>query len=157
MPTDLTTALRNRHSAGTPQAPTTIRPDPLTYVRTIPTTMSPRKMNDPLEETIALSNGVMTRVRMVNATLRHLRIDCSELDALAGNGVSHLATAQDMLMAQNRSATRFALARFQGTVTSLRDTYRQILVHEDLPGDTAQGVLAVAQSLDVTAVRAGSA
>jgi hypothetical protein len=105
-------------------------------------------------EILARSEGVMTRVRMVNAMLRHQGIDCSGLDSLTGTGLVQLTAVQGMVEAGNRSGTRSALARFRTTATLLCDSYREILVREDLPGDTAQGVLSVAQSLDVTAVRA---
>jgi hypothetical protein len=112
---------------------------------------------DPLEEVLSRSNGVMTRVRMINATLRHLRIDCAELDALAGTGIDQLTAVQAMVRTGNRHGTRTALSQFRETVTSLRNAYRGILIREDLPGETAQGVLSVAQSLDVTVVQAGIA
>jgi len=99
----------------------------------------------------------MTRVRMVNTTLRHHRIDCSELDSLAQAGTLQLAAVQEMTRSGDRAGMRAALVQFKSTVTRLRDMYRVILVQKDLPGETAQGVLSVAQSLDVTAVRAGLA
>jgi hypothetical protein len=102
------------------------------------------------------SNGVMTRVRMVNTSLRHLGIDCQVLDDLTRAGTTQLATAQAMQLAGNRSGTRSAFTQFRITTITLRNAYREILVREDLPGDTARGVLSVAQSLDVTAIRAGT-
>jgi hypothetical protein len=119
--------------------------------------MKTRTPTHPVGDILARSDGVMTRVRMVNTTLRHLRIDCSELDALAGTGTVQLATAQAMVMVGNPAGTRSALSQFRDTVTLLRDAYRRVLVREDLPGDTARGVLSVAQSLDVTAVQVGVA
>jgi hypothetical protein len=123
-------------------------------IKRIPAIMNRRTPPDPLVTILAQSEGVMTRVRMINATLRQLRIDCTELDTLAGNGTVQLATAQAMLRVGNLAGTRPALARFRDTVNLLRDAYRVVLVREDLPGETAQGVLSIAQSLDVTAVQA---
>lgn len=150
---DLATVTRSRHHAGLPQARTTIRPEPLTGSTMTPPTTTQVHHPDKLGEYLARSNGVMTRVRMINATLRHLRIECSELDTFAGNGTVQLANVQAMVRAGNRPGTRSALLQFRGSVISLRDAYRCVLVREDLPGEIAQGVLSVAQSLDVTAVQ----
>jgi hypothetical protein len=49
-----------------------------------------------------------------------------------------------------------SLQEFRTTLKTLRDTYRGILADEDLPHATAQGVLSVAQSLDVTAAQIGA-
>jgi hypothetical protein len=94
---------------------------------------------------------------MVNTTLRHLGIRCAELDTLAGAGTIQLAEVQVMVRAGDRPGTKTALARFRMTITALRDAYREVLIREDLPGETAQGVLSVAQSLDVTAIQSGIA
>lgn len=157
MPTTLTTILRNHDGAGTRQTCTKIRTESIAYVRTIPAIMNPPQTNDNIEEILARSNGVITRVRMVNATLRHLRIDCSELDNLAVTGTAQLAILQEMSRDENRSGISSTLTQFRDTVKSLRDAYRGVLVREDLPGEIAQGVLSVAQSLDITAVKAGIA
>ena len=108
-------------------------------------------------EIFTRGDGVMTRVKMVNTTLKHHRINCVKLESLAEAGRVQLTAAQDMARSGNRTGTRAALIQFRSTVTSLRDMYRDILIREDLPGETAKGVLSVAQSLDVAAVRAGLA
>ena len=105
-------------------------------------------------EIVVMGNGVMTRVRMVNTSLSGLGIDCGSIETLTRAGTVQLVTAQEMLLAGNNPGTRSAIARFRATVVSLRDAYREVLVREDLPGETARGVLSVAQSLDVTAARA---
>jgi hypothetical protein len=101
---------------------------------------------------ISRSEGVLTRVRMVNAMLRHQGIDCSELDELTGSGSVQLAFVLEMERSGNCAASGPAIRQFRSTVERLRDTYREILVREDLPGDTAQGVLSVTRSLAATAV-----
>jgi hypothetical protein len=157
MPTTLAGTIRARRNAGVAPACPAVHPDYSAFIRTIPPIMKTQSTINPLGDILTRSDGVMTRVRMVNTTLRHLRIDCSELDILAGTGTAQLVTAQAMVRAGNRQGTRSALSQFRDTVTTLRDAYRGILVREDLPGETAQGVLSVAQSLDVTAVQAGIA
>jgi hypothetical protein len=62
-----------------------------------------------------------------------------------------------MVEGGDRAGTFSGLSRFRDTVVLLRDAYRVVLVREDMPGETAQRVLSVAQSLAVTAVRAGIA
>jgi hypothetical protein len=119
--------------------------------------MNPCTNDDTLRDILSRSEGVMTRVRMINASLRLLGINCSELDTLAGAGSVQLASVQEMARGKNHSGLHTALTRFRMTVITMRDAYRDILVREDLPGETAQGVLSVAQSLDVTAVKAAIA
>jgi hypothetical protein len=155
LPELLTGAGRSGCNAGiTPACPalcTSISPG----IRRISSPMNPRPPVYPVGDTLARSDGVMTRVRMVNAMLRHLRIDCTELDALAGTGTIQLAAAQAMILAGNPAGMRSALSQFRETVTLLRDAYRRVLIREDLPTETARGVLSIAQSLDVTAVQVG--
>lgn len=157
MHTTLTGPGRTRHNS-LPPAFTPVHPESAACLRTIPPIMNGARIpTEQIFEIITRGDGVMTRVRMVNATLRHYRVDCSELDTLAEAGRIQLAAAQEMVQSGNRTGTRAALIQFRLTVTSLRDTYREILIREDLPGDTAHGVLSVAQSLDVTAIKAGLA
>ncbi len=153
----LATTLRNRYSAGLPQARTTIYAGSPVNSRSFPMIMPPQVKEDQLAEILLRSDGVMTRVRMINASLRLLGINCSELDTLAGAGSVQLASVQEMSRTKDRSGLRTALIRFRMTAMTLRDAYRDILMREDLPGETAQGVLSVAQSLDVTAVKAAIA
>jgi hypothetical protein len=146
-----------RRTTGITPPFTALFADITSVIRSIPPIMKTTPVNNDLYRVLSHSEGVMTRVRMINATLRHLRIDCSELDSLAGIGASQLITVQAMVRAGNRPGTRTSLSQFRETVTSLRNAYRAVLVREDLPGETAHGVLSVAQSLDVTAVQAGIA
>jgi hypothetical protein len=146
-----------RRTTGVTPPFTALYPDITFVIRSIPPIMKTTPVNNDLGRVLSRSEGVMTRVRMINATLRHLRIDCSELDSLARTGTAQLTTVQAMVRAGNRPGTRTALSQFRETVTSLRNAYRGVLVREDLPGETAHGVLSVAQSLDVTAVQAGIA
>jgi hypothetical protein len=117
--------------------------------------MRARTAANPVAEILVRSNAVMTRVLMVNSTLHSLRINCAELDALASAGSCQLAVVDTMNRAGDRAGIGTSLSEFRQTVTRLRDAYRVILIREDLPGETAHGVLSVAQSLDVTAVKAG--
>ncbi|PKL63706.1 MAG: hypothetical protein CVV32_12335 [Methanomicrobiales archaeon HGW-Methanomicrobiales-3] len=157
MPANLQSALRNRNNTGIPQARTTIYQGSSKSYRTFPMIMNPCTNDDTLRDVLLRSEGVMTRVRMINASLRLLGINCSELDTLAGAGSVQLASVQEMAHVKNHSGLRTSLTRFRMTVITMRDAYRDILVREDLPGETAQGVLSVAQSLDVTAVKAAIA
>ena len=119
MHNDIANVIRNRYFTGIPQARTTIQPEPVTRISMIPPTMAQVPPHDKLGEFLSRSNGVMTRVRMVNTTLRHLGIDCSHLDSLAGTGTVQLTTVQAMVRAGNRPGTRSALSEFRESVTLL--------------------------------------
>lgn len=157
MPASFATAIRSHYGSGIQQTRPKISGESITNAMCIPSIMNALPKTDKIEEIVTRSNGVMTRVLMVNTTLRQLRIDCAHLDSLAVTGISQLTDLQEMVRVQNRPGVQSVLYQFRGTVTSLRDTYREVLVREDLPGETAQGVLSVAQSLDITAVRTGMA
>lgn len=129
------------------------QPDIRIFGRTIPPAMTITGPADARPgDFLSRSEGVMTRARMVNTMLRHHGVDCTELDALTGSGSAQLAAVQAMNRSGRRLAAGSFLVQFHATVTRLRDTYREILVQVDIPGEIAQGVLSVAQSLDVTAV-----
>ena len=157
MPAALTETVRTWCNAGITTACPALLTKDFTGIGKVPPIMNPRRIPDPLSGVLSRSEGVMTRVRMINSTLCHLCIDCSRLDALAATGTAQLNNAQAMIRAGDLQGTRLALSQFRNTVTLLRDAYRGILIREDLPGETARSVLSVAQSLDVTAVQAGIA
>ena len=90
---------------------------------------------------------------MMNANLSSLGINCTQTQVLVWTGHSQISAAQTQMSAGNAREARATLSEFRGTLQSLRDAYRVILVREDLPQTTAQGVLSVAQSLDVMSVR----
>ena len=149
------TACPPRFTASIPPAGAPVHSDLTACIRAIPPVMKDSLPKEKPADILARSEGVMTRVRMVNTNLRHHGIDCSRVETLAGTGSSQLQTVQAMVCVGNQQGTRSAMLQFRQTVTLLRDAYREILIREDLPGETAHGVLSVAQSLDVTAVKAG--
>jgi hypothetical protein len=95
----------------------------------------------------------MTRAIMVNEDLKKLGLDNSSAERYVSAGTTQLAVATAQLDQGNTEGAKATLLQFRSTVQSLRDSYRSILVKEDLPQTTAKGVLSVAQSLDVTAAR----
>jgi hypothetical protein len=157
MHTTLADALRARRDTGISPACPALHTDYSAIIKTIPPIVKVKSLTELPGDILARSDGVMTRVRMVNTTLKHLNIECSELDKLAGTGTTQLATAQAMVHVGNRQGIRSSLSQFRDTVTLLSNAYRGILAREDLSGETAQGILAVSRSLDVTVLRAGVA
>jgi hypothetical protein len=71
-------------------------------------------------------------------------------------GKIQILEAQNLSRDRDADGAKAYLSEFRNTLKALRDTYRGILVNEDLPQATAQGVLSVAQSLDVTAAQTGA-
>jgi hypothetical protein len=155
MYTTLAGAIRARRDARITEARSPNHFEDHACLRTIPPVMRITHETDPVGDILTRSNGVMTRVRMVNTTLRHLGIDCSKVDGLAMTGIVQLTAVQAMMHVGNQPGTHAAFSHFQGTVLLLRDAYQEVLMREDLPRDTAQGILSVARSLEMTAVSTG--
>ena len=100
--------------------------------------------------------GVLTRSGMMNANLTSLGINCTKTRVLVETGHAQIAATIAQVNAGDVRGARSTLAQLNETIRFLRDDYRGILVREDLPQTTAQGVLSVAQSLDVMSVRLGA-
>ncbi len=155
MRTELATALRTRNNAGIGLAHKKIHTSSLEYARIIRNFRTTASADARVEQTMDRGTGVMTRSGMVNANLKQSGIDTTRAEELVSRGKSEILLVRN-LSRENDSGTRASLTEFRDTLTALRDTYRGILVNEDLPQATAQGVLSVAQSLDVTAAQIGA-
>jgi hypothetical protein len=156
MRTELATALRTRNNAGIELARRKIHATSIDYARMICSLKSTAPTDRQLEQMIDQGIGVMTRSGMVNANLNQSGIDTTRADELVSRGKTQILAARNLSRNRDTDGARALLAEFENTLKDLRDTYRGILVKEDLPQATAQGVLSVAQSLDVTAAQAGS-
>jgi len=156
MRTELATALRTRNNAGIELAHKKIHATSIEYARMICNLKSMASTDTRLEQMIDQGIGVMTRSGMVNANLNHSGIDTTRAEELVLQGKTRILAAQNLSRNRDTGGARASLSEFRDTLKALRDTYRGILVKEDLPQATAQGVLSVAQSLDVTAAQAGS-
>jgi len=156
MRTELATALRARNNAGIELAHKKIHATSIEYARIIGSIRTTASTDTRIGQTIDQGIGVMTRSAMVNANLDHSGIDTTRAEDFVTQGKLQILTAQNQSEDRDAEGTRASLSEFRNTLKALRDTYRGILVNEDLPQTTAQGVLSVAQSLDVTAAQIGA-
>jgi hypothetical protein len=156
MRTELATALRTRNNAGIELAHKKIHATSIEYARLISSVKTSETSEIRIAQTIDQSIGVMTRSGMVNVNLNHSGIDTSRAEELVMQGKIQILAAQNQSRGNDADGAKSSLREFQNTSRTLRDTYRTILVREDLPQATAQGVLSVAQSLDVTAAQIGA-
>jgi hypothetical protein len=156
MRTELATALRTRNNAGIELAHKKIHATSIEYARIISNLKTTASADTRLGQTIDQGIGVMTRSGMVNANLAHSGVDLNQADVLVSQGNNQILTAQNLSRNNDGEGARASLLEFRDTLMALRDTYRGILVKEDLPQATAQGVLSVAQSLDITAAQIGT-
>jgi hypothetical protein len=156
MRTELATALRTRNNAGIELAHKKIHATSIEYARIVSGLKSAASTDTRLGQTIDQGIGVMTRSGMVNANLAHSGIDVHPAEDLVVQGKKQILMAQNQSRNGDIDGAKASLLEFRDTLRALRDTYRVILVKEDLPQATAQGVLSVAQSLDITAAQAGA-
>lgn len=156
MRTELATALRTRNNAGIELAHKKIHATSIEYARLICSLKTSASPDNQFEQTIDQGIGVMTRSGMVNANLDHSGIDITQAEELVIQGKTQILAAQNLSRDSDPDGAKASLHKFRNTSKTLRDTYRRILVKEDLPQATAQGVLSVAQSLDVTAAQIGA-
>jgi len=154
--TELATALRSRNNAGVELAHKKIHATSIEYARIISSLKSTATSDTKLAQTIDQSIGVMTRAGMMNSNLAHSGVDTSRADELVMQGKIQILAAQNLSRENDIDGAKALLRKFRNTLITLRDTYRAILAKEDLPQATAQGVLSVAQSLDVTASQTGA-
>ncbi len=156
MRTELATALRTRNNAGIELSHKKIHAISLEYARIIQILKISGSSDNRLRQNIDQGIGVMTRSGMVNANLDQSGINTTRAKELVTQGKTQILTAQNLFRDHDLNGAREALSDFQDTLKALRDTYRGILVREDLSQPVAQGVLSVAQSLDVTAAQMGA-
>ena len=156
MRTELATALRTRNNAGIEQAHKKIHATSIEYARMIRSLTTSASADIQFEQTIDQGIGVMTRSGMVNANLNHSGLDITRAEELVTQGKTQILAAQNFSRTRDIDGAKASLSDICITLKDLRDTYRRILVNEDLPQATAQGVLSVAQSLDITAARVGT-
>jgi len=156
MRTELATALRTRNDAGIELAHQKIHATSVEYARITGNLKTTATTDTRLEQIIDQGIGVITRAGMVNTNLAGSGIDTTRADELVMQGKIQILAVRNQSRDTDGDGTGASLSEFRTTLKALRDTYRGILVTEDLPQATAQGVLSVAQSLDVTAARIGT-
>jgi len=151
MRTELAAALRSRNDAGIELAHKKIHAASVEYARIISSTISTAAGDTRITRTIDQCSGVMTRSGMMNVNLVNNGVDTTRADELVMQGKIQILEAQNRSRVNDNTGAKATLQEFRSTLQALRDTYRKILAQEDLPQATAQGVLSVAQSLDITA------
>jgi hypothetical protein len=156
MRTTLETAFRARNDTDIDQARTTIHSATVAYAQGIRATKKIVTAYETGGNLLDQSEGVLTRSGMMNANLTSLGINCTNTRDRVEAGRAQVAATKEQIDAGDIQGARTTLAQLNRTVLSLRDDYRAILIREDLPDTTAQGVLSVAQSLDVLSVRLGT-
>jgi hypothetical protein len=157
MRSQLENALRARDDDGIEQARKTIHAASIEYATTVRMMKQNRTESEEMETLINQSEGVLIRSGMMNTDLKSRGINCTQVQVLVETGQYQISTAQTQIVAGRTTDAEITLSQFRGTLQSLRDAYRGILVREDLPHTTAQGVLSVAQSLDLMSVRMSGA
>lgn len=153
MRTELAAALRSRNDAGIELAHKKIHATSVEYARIISSTQGTAADDTRIARTLEQCSGVMTRSALMNINLGNTGVDTARSDELVMQGRIQILEAQNRSRGKDAAGTKAALLEFRSTLQSLRDTYRAILAREDLPLATAQGVLSVAQSLDITAAQ----
>jgi hypothetical protein len=156
MRTELAMALRARNDAGIELAHKKIHVTSIQYAQMIRNLRSSASTDTRLGLTIDQGMGVMTRSGMMNANLGQSGINTAYAEEYVTQGKTQILAAQNLFRDSDNDGAKASLSEFRKTLKDLRDTYRGILVNEDLPQATAQGVLSVAQSLDVTAAQIGT-
>ncbi|MGA2122438.1 MAG: hypothetical protein ABSG49_10430 [Methanoregula sp.] len=153
MRSSLANALWARNDASTEEPRETIHAASIDYETMVRNVKKTGSESEEVRTTIDQSEGVLTRSGMMNADLKSLGINCTQTQRLVETGHYQISTIQTQMKTGNAPGARATLSQFKDTLQSLRDAYRGILIREDLPQTTAQGVLSVAQSLDVISAR----
>jgi len=99
-------------------------------------------------KTLDTVDEVLSRAVQLNTNLRSHGVTITSAEELIGNGNSLVAGMRSYSCCQVPGETRPGPVRLGETVSLLRDTYRRILIREDLPSATAKEVLTVAQLFD---------
>ncbi|PKL70236.1 MAG: hypothetical protein CVV30_02430 [Methanomicrobiales archaeon HGW-Methanomicrobiales-1] len=149
----LATALNSRDDTGIEQAHKKIHNASLGFVQAVRLIRLDASQDTNLRQTIEQGSAVMTRAGRINTELKSRGLGISAPAQFVSTGTAQLAAAAAQLDNGKPEDARATLLQFRSTVQSLRDAYRSVLVKEDLPRTTAQEILSVAQSLDITAAR----
>jgi hypothetical protein len=153
MRNELATAIRTRNNQGIEQAHKRIHAASIGFAQTIRELRMNETLDSTLRQKIEQGRAIMTRAGMINADLQARGIVNGSAGSYVATGTTQLAVASAQLDNGNTEGAKETLLKFRTTAQSMRDSYRAVLIKEDLPHTTAQGVLSVAQSLDLTAAR----
>jgi hypothetical protein len=151
--TQLETALRTRNDTGIELARRKIHGACIEYAQIIRDLRTTAPEESRLLRILDRGRDLMTRAALVNANLSQAGTEITRADDLVTLGKTQIRGAQNRSLSGNATAARKSLQGFRNTLESLRDTYRRILVNEDLPQGLSDSVLAAARSADSTAAQ----
>jgi hypothetical protein len=156
MRTGLAIALEARDDTGIEQAHKEIHTISIELAQVIRNLRDMASTDARLSDTLDRSAAVFTRSGILNTELKHNGIKTTGPDYLVALGKTQLGVARNQITAGNGTRAQLALSELRKTTISLRDSYRDFLVSDDLPQSSAQSILSVAQSLDITASQLGA-
>jgi len=156
MRTDLAAALRARDDTGIEQAYKEIHATSIGYAQLVRNVRDTASADARLGDTLDRSAGVLIQSGILNADLKHNGMNTTGPDHLVALGKTQLVVARNQIRTGNGTGAQLALSDLRETILSLRDSYRDLLVSDDLPQSSAQSILSVAQSLDIIASRLGT-
>jgi len=156
MRTGLAIALEARDDTGIEQAHKEIHTTSIELAQVIRNLRDMASADARLSDTLDRSAAALTRSGILNADLKHNGINTTGTDHLVAFGKTQLGVARTRITAGNGTGAQLALSEVRETIISLRDSYRDLLVSDDLPQSSAENVLSVARSLDIIASQLGA-
>jgi hypothetical protein len=156
MRTGLAAALRARDDTGIELAYKEIHATSIGYAQLVRNIRDTASADARLENTLDTGSGVLIQSGILNADLKHNGVNTTVPDKLVALGKTQLGVARAQIRTGNGTGAQLALSAFRETILSLRDSYRDLLVSDDLPQDSAQSILSVARSLDSIGSRLGA-
>jgi hypothetical protein len=153
MHNELETTLRTRDNQGIEQVHTKVHALSIGFAQNVRELRMNVTPDTTIRQMIDLGKAVMTRSGMVNADLESRGMISGSAGTYVATGTAQLSIATTQINNGNDEGAKATLLQFRDTIQALRDSYRSVLVKEDLPPTTAQGILEVAQSLDITSAR----
>ncbi|MEI7857513.1 MAG: hypothetical protein WCH85_08430 [Methanomicrobiales archaeon] len=150
---ELATALITRDNSGIERTHKKIHTVSIGFAQTVRGLRINVSQDTIFRQNIDQGSAVMFRASALNAYLKKNIMNNSSSEHFVSVGTAQLVDATSRLDNGKIEDTKDTLLQFRSTVQSLRDTYRSILIREDLPQPVAQGVLSMAQELDITSAR----
>ncbi|MDO9325066.1 MAG: hypothetical protein Q7T80_08950 [Methanoregula sp.] len=153
MRNELATTLNTRNNTGIERTRKKIHTASIGFAQTIRGLRINVSQDTIFRQNIEQGSAVMIRASLVNTKLKINGMNNASNERYVSAGTAQLAVAAAQLDNRNLEGAKETLLQFRSTVQSLRDSYRTILIREDLSQPVAQDVLSVAQALDITAAR----
>jgi hypothetical protein len=153
MRTGLAIALEARDDNGIELAHKEIHTTSIEYAQIIRNLRDMASVDARLGDTLDQSAAVLTRSGILNTDLKHKGVNTTGPDLLVALGKTQLGTVRNAIGAGNGTGAQPALSEVRETEIRLRDSYRDLLVSQDLPQNSSESVLSVVRSLDITASR----